>query len=224
LGALSWISSNGVRLVFGEYPYVKWVYESIKQDNHVPMGFLKWTNEMESEKRTFWETRKTSTRASWLVMPWSSSSMRPWYNERGVFSGGIEAYEKTENRVRVDFLDGYSPEDPKIDYPSIGQPFIEFIDMLVGELMSEEGSLKGDENSKLNPLTTEIMEILIDRFNEEELRTFCIYLQVDFENLPGRGKIGKARELVLHFERRGELDFIVNVGAKYRQDINWPIV
>jgi hypothetical protein len=42
-------------------------------------------------------------------------------------------------------------------------------------------------------------------FNEEELRTFCFKFGVDYDNLGGRGKSDKARELVDWAERQGRL-------------------
>jgi hypothetical protein len=51
-----------------------------------------------------------------------------------------------------------------------------------------------------------LRQTLVDSFNLEELRTFCADLSVDYDNLPGEGKAGKARELVVHMQRRGRLD------------------
>lgn len=41
-------------------------------------------------------------------------------------------------------------------------------------------------------------------FDEEELRTLCSDLDVDYDSLPGDGKAAKARELAGHFTRRGQ--------------------
>ena len=45
----------------------------------------------------------------------------------------------------------------------------------------------------------QIFSTLCDRFSEEELRTLCFFLEVDYNSLPADGKAGKARELVLHY-------------------------
>lgn len=43
----------------------------------------------------------------------------------------------------------------------------------------------------------------IDRhYSLDELKTLCFELGVDYDNLPGEGKRGKARELILHESRR----------------------
>jgi hypothetical protein len=41
-----------------------------------------------------------------------------------------------------------------------------------------------------------LREMLVARFNEEELRDLCFDLSVDYESLVGQGKAGKARELI----------------------------
>ena len=46
-----------------------------------------------------------------------------------------------------------------------------------------------------------LRQTLTARFSADELRTFCFDLGVDSENLPGEGKAGKARELLLYLER-----------------------
>lgn len=220
LGAQSWISSNGVRLVFGEYPYVKWVYESIQIGNHVPMGMLKWIDESERVGRNISEKPRPSTPASWLVMPWTSSSMRPSYHpQKGIFTAGIEAYEEGDNRVRVDFLDGYSPEDSKKNFPPIGQPFEEFAFMLLREFTVDDGLVSVQDSDSLS---VELFEILKDRFSEEDLRTFCFYLSVEYDNLPASGKANKAREMVLYCKRQKQLEKFIEIGTQFRPDIDWP--
>lgn len=51
----------------------------------------------------------------------------------------------------------------------------------------------------------ELHQFLDTSFNEEELKTLCLYLQVDYDNLPTIGKSNKARELVTYLARRGRL-------------------
>jgi hypothetical protein len=48
--------------------------------------------------------------------------------------------------------------------------------------------------------------LLTVHFDEEELRTLCFHLGVDYNDLGGEGKTGKARELVLYLERQGRLE------------------
>ncbi|VAW31020.1 Adenine phosphoribosyltransferase [hydrothermal vent metagenome] len=50
-----------------------------------------------------------------------------------------------------------------------------------------------------------ILAHLVAQFNDEELRTCCFDLSLDYENLGGRGHADNARELVTLMERRGRL-------------------
>lgn len=52
---------------------------------------------------------------------------------------------------------------------------------------------------------SKLRKILIDRFNEDELKTLCLDLAIDYDVLPGEGKAGKARELVAYLDRRNRL-------------------
>jgi hypothetical protein len=52
---------------------------------------------------------------------------------------------------------------------------------------------------------TELHQILSTYFDKDELKTLCSRLKVDYDNLPGDGKMGKARELIAYLERRGRL-------------------
>ena len=52
---------------------------------------------------------------------------------------------------------------------------------------------------------SQLLDMLVEQFNDGELRTLCVRLTVDFERLPGSGTEDKARELVLYQQRRGGL-------------------
>jgi hypothetical protein len=52
---------------------------------------------------------------------------------------------------------------------------------------------------------TELRDILVTNFNDGELRDLCFDLGVEYENLGGEGKSGKARELVAYCQRRERL-------------------
>ena len=52
---------------------------------------------------------------------------------------------------------------------------------------------------------TVIHQLLNKNFNEEELKTLCLGLKVDYDNLPASGKENKARELVTYMDRTGRL-------------------
>ena len=58
-------------------------------------------------------------------------------------------------------------------------------------------------------------------FGDQELRSLCFDLGVDYADLPAEGKDGKARELVAHMERRGRLSELVEMCRKSRPHVEW---
>ena len=67
----------------------------------------------------------------------------------------------------------------------------------------------------------QLHHILTAHFGAEELKTLCLYLAVDYDDLPAQGKTHKARELVAYLARRGRLDALLQIGADLRPDIDW---
>lgn len=71
-------------------------------------------------------------------------------------------------------------------------------------------------------LRIQLRQLLVNRFDDGELRTLCFDLGVGYDNLPGSGKADKARELVSYMERREGLAELVRVGRHARPDAPWP--
>jgi hypothetical protein len=69
-----------------------------------------------------------------------------------------------------------------------------------------------------------LREILTTRFSDSELRTLCFDMGIDYENLPGRGKSDKARELISYLARRNQIERLIEVGRRQRSDIPWETV
>ncbi len=67
----------------------------------------------------------------------------------------------------------------------------------------------------------QLRQILIERYDWEELETLCYDLGVDFQSLKGDSKAGKARELIAYLTRREKLDDLVTMGKTQRPDIVW---
>lgn len=63
-----------------------------------------------------------------------------------------------------------------------------------------------------------LFQLLDRRFDENELRDLGFRLQVDFDDLPGEGRIDKARELILYLERRGRIPELLDVIEGMRPD------
>lgn len=66
-----------------------------------------------------------------------------------------------------------------------------------------------------------LREMLVDRFDDTELRTLCFDLDVDYDGLSGEGKADKARELIAYLARRDRLAELVERGRQARPDIPW---
>jgi hypothetical protein len=65
------------------------------------------------------------------------------------------------------------------------------------------------------------LEQLVDAFDEEELRSLCFDLGVDYDSLPALGKAGKARELVALLERTGRLPELIALCTTLRPTKSW---
>ena len=80
----------------------------------------------------------------------------------------------------------------------------------------------GEALKKEGTSLTELRQELVTRFNEDELRTLCFDLGVDYDGLPGEGKVGKARELVAFLDRRSRIPELLKFGRQLRPDVPWP--
>jgi hypothetical protein len=77
------------------------------------------------------------------------------------------------------------------------------------------------KTAPIRNLGSELLQNLDKHFSEEDLRTLCFELGVDYENLPAQGKAGKARELIRHLERAGRIADLIDLGRKRRPKISW---
>ena len=64
-----------------------------------------------------------------------------------------------------------------------------------------------------------LRQVLIDYFNDDELRDLCFDLGIDYENLAGAGKAGKARELIAYAQRRGTLEDLARQVKSLRPNV-----
>lgn len=80
----------------------------------------------------------------------------------------------------------------------------------------------GETSKKKGKPLTELRQVLAVRFSEEELRTLCFDLGVNYDDLQGEGKAGKARELVAFLDRHGRIPELLEIGRQLRPDIPWP--
>ena len=109
----------------------------------------------------------------------------------------------------------------EVDYPMLGLIYI-----LRWRPIAKDDSPDNDDVSSKTAAKQDylagIRTILIERFDEGELRTLTADLGVDYDSLPGQGKANKARELVSFLERRDQLSNLVEIGKQQRPNIAWP--
>ncbi|MEO7913265.1 MAG: CHAT domain-containing protein, partial [Roseiflexaceae bacterium] len=73
--------------------------------------------------------------------------------------------------------------------------------------------------SNTMPNASELRQIIIEQFDLEELRTLCIDLGVDIDDLRGEGRANKARELIGYLQRRGKLQQLVEYIRRERPNL-----
>jgi adenylate cyclase len=62
---------------------------------------------------------------------------------------------------------------------------------------------------------------LADYFSEEELRTLCFDMGLDYADLPAQGKVNKARDLVAHLERINRVPELIAKCRQLRPNVPW---
>jgi hypothetical protein len=60
---------------------------------------------------------------------------------------------------------------------------------------------------------------IVTRYRLEDLRTLCLNMSVEYQNLGGEGLSGKARELILQMGRRGKLDLLLTALQQSRPEL-----
>ncbi|MEM7114175.1 MAG: AAA-like domain-containing protein [Chloroflexota bacterium] len=68
---------------------------------------------------------------------------------------------------------------------------------------------------------TQLHQKLLAHFGEEELRTLCFDLGVDYADLPAQGRQYKARELVATMAQQGRLGDLTAVCQQHRSNVIW---
>lgn len=63
--------------------------------------------------------------------------------------------------------------------------------------------------------------LLLDYFNDDDLRNLCFELNIDYDVLPGDGKDAKVRELVQYCERHQRMAELREAGRRARPQLDW---
>jgi len=86
-----------------------------------------------------------------------------------------------------------------------------------GETISVTSSRDAERAKYLSRLR----QVLVTRFDSDELRLLCFDLGVDYDDLPRGGKANKVLDLICYLERRHRIPDLVEAGRASRSDISW---
>ena len=73
----------------------------------------------------------------------------------------------------------------------------------------------------VSPPVAQLRQLISDCFDQEELRTLCVDLDVDYDSLIGDAKVARVRALIEYFARRNRLALLVEYCAAQRTAQDW---
>jgi uncharacterized protein YeeX (DUF496 family) len=77
------------------------------------------------------------------------------------------------------------------------------------------------DNKEHQQLLVNLANFLTQRFDQEELRTLCFDLNVEYDDLSADGRANKARELVKLLDRHGRIPELITLGKQLRPNVAW---
>jgi ATP-dependent Clp protease ATP-binding subunit ClpA len=66
-----------------------------------------------------------------------------------------------------------------------------------------------------------LLQVMEERFSLEEIKKLCFLLGIDYENLPGQGKLSKIMDLLSYMLRYGRVFELLKKCQELRSDIEW---
>ncbi len=89
-------------------------------------------------------------------------------------------------------------------------------------LLDKQARIETAVRAERQPLDDEtLLDTLHRTYSKEEIRTLCLILRVDYDDLGGEGKEGKIRELILRLQRRQRLPELAALAAEQRPREQW---
>jgi Effector-associated domain 7/GRAM domain len=77
------------------------------------------------------------------------------------------------------------------------------------------------DSSFFERFRVELRKKIATHFSDDEIKTLCFDLGIEYENLAGDGREAKARELVIHCERTGRIPRLVDKCQELRPNVIW---
>ncbi len=163
------------------------------------------------------EVRKKYPQVMDLAIQWQGKPINTRERIDSISQALGEIYEQAAIFIRAKASEVY-------DSPEKARPILAELDRKVNQLIDSEDRFPAFINEmpvSYPPHLKEVYETLITYFNEEELRTLCLCLSVDYDSLEGVGKANKARELVLYSHRWNLLPKLMDEVSNQRPFISW---
>jgi len=70
----------------------------------------------------------------------------------------------------------------------------------------------------------QLRQLVVDAFDQDELRALCADLDVDYDSLPGESKVARVLAVIVHFARRQRLPAFIQHCAEQRPKVDWSAV
>lgn len=105
----------------------------------------------------------------------------------------------------------------KVGYRWAAEKIAQFLSKKSQAAEQESMSIQREHRQLLSKLRS----ALIDKFNNDELRTICFETGVNFEDLPSTSLSGKCRDLVAFLDRRDQIFELVNLVKTIRPKFSW---
>lgn len=137
--------------------------------------------------------------------------------EKAMSSGEISSFETRVSNI-VNELDTIARKEFGISF-----------DKLCPHLNIKKGTPKFQDNDLMDmgaeanhAYLAAVRKLILEYYNEEELRTLCFDLGIVYEDLPAKGRAAKARELVSRLNRNGQMDNLRQKVTIERPNAKWP--
>jgi len=138
----------------------------------------------------------------------------------GVASAALSSVERTRF-ITIRGLSDFADSSKNDDWHSIAANSAAAwtFSFLKSAPLPHPNSLFGPSPKQVITSTIDRVELFSEikkRVDNEDFRTFCFILGIDFDELPGGRKSSRIRELIIYFERRDELEKLAGIWARFK--------
>ena len=73
----------------------------------------------------------------------------------------------------------------------------------------------------MNQVLSSLYDSILKHLDEEELRTLCFRLGVEYDDLRGEGRRYKGRELLALAQRRNQMEYLLDTLCQTHPEVDW---